>query len=176
MTISKTAMQNKNESIEKICYNWWAQLTSKNLGQMRADHARLRRADSVSAALIVDAVHSLNAKLSEEDCDLRQRPDRLALIALSLAHIKESGSETLAKRMGKTQSFSETRFTTIIRTTDPVELISLVRRALSVIGNAANVNRLSTDLFWWNDATRNRWCFDFYDVSNVSPNSKKQDS
>ncbi len=167
MTVSSNISIDR-KSIGTVCYRWWTRLTNKSIGHLRADHARLRRADGMSAALVVEAVHVLHSDLCQVGCDLRNKPDVLALVALSLAQVKESGTKTTAKMMGgNPPSISEIRFNTIIRTTEPADLIPLIRRALKVIGPFIDVNRLSTDLIWWNEATRARWCFDYYDSSTT---------
>ncbi|MCY4050196.1 MAG: type I-E CRISPR-associated protein Cse2/CasB [Gammaproteobacteria bacterium] len=170
MTISSNNFSTDKNSIGKVCYNWWTRLIDKNSGYMRADHAQLRRADSTSTALVVETVHILHKDLCQVGCDLRNKPDLLALIALSLAQVPESGPETVAKMMGgNPPSISGIRFNTIIRTTDPADLTPLIRRALRAIGSSVNVNQLSTDLIWWNEATRARWCFDYYGASSAIP-------
>ena len=173
MTLKETTNNRGDEDIGKVCYGWWAQLTDKKLGRMRADHARLRRADSVSVALTVYAVHRLYSELCRAGYDLKNRPDTLALIAMSLAQVQEASPETMASKMGGNPPIvSEVRFTNIIRTTDPDDLTSLIRRALRVIGQAVNVSRLSSDLMWWNETTRASWCFDYYGASNAIPKPK----
>lgn len=164
-----------SDDIGKICLSWWAKLTSVNNSAMRADLARLRRADGVLSGLAVSAMHDLNSSLYAAGHGLKNQPERLALIALLLAQVKTSTQDSAARRMGgNPPALSGIRFTALIRTTDPAVLIVPMRRALRVIGQGANVARLATDLYWWNDATRARWCFDYYGASAVAPEEKQE--
>lgn len=165
-----------SDELGQACWNWWHQLTAVNSGQNRADLARLRRADGAVTALMIAAVHDLNDRLKATGHDLRQQPDRLALIALSLAQIKIDARQTVARRMGqgKPPALSGIRFNALIRAREPQVLITPLRRALRVMAHKGNVARLSTDLYWWNDTTRARWCFDYYgaeapDTSEETP-------
>ena len=153
-----------SDELGQTCRNWWHQLTSVSTGQNRADLARLRRADGVVAVLMIAAVHDLNDRLKATRHDLRQQPDRLALIALSLAQIKTETRQTVARRMGQggPPALSGIRFNALIRAREPQTLITPLRRALRVTGHVGNVALLSTDLYWWSDTTRARWCFDYY--------------
>jgi CRISPR system Cascade subunit CasB len=61
------------------------------------------------------------------------------------------------------------RFQTLIRTEKPADLIRPLRRALIQIDQSANVAALARDLFYWGEATRNRWCFDYYGAAVTAP-------
>lgn len=154
-----------------ICLGWWRELTNKEIGRSRADLARLRRAHGPAEALAIRAVHRLNTRLAAAGHDLRQRPERLALIAMTLAQVKEPTAASLASRMGRGEpkALSEIRFTALIQTRDAEDLSTPLRRALMATGQAANVARLASDLYRWNDRTRAAWCFDYYGAPDAAP-------
>lgn len=158
-----------------ICLGWWRLITDRNIGRSRADLARLKRSGGVVDALAIKAVHDLNRKLAAAGHDMRHSPDRLALIALTLAQVKEHTGARLAQRMGhgEPKPLSEIRFDRLIRTHDPTELATQLRRALAVVGQEANVARLAQDLRWWCDATRASWCFDYYGASHAAPETEQ---
>ena len=158
-----------------ICLGWWRGLTDKNIGRSRADLAQLKRAGSAVDALAIQAVHDLNRRLATSGHDLRQNPDRLALIAMTLAQVTENTGVKLAQRMGQGEPkpLSEIRFDRLIRTHDTAELTTQLRRALAVVGHGANVTQLAQDLRWWTDATRATWCFDYYGVPHAAPETEQ---
>jgi len=159
-----------------ICMAWWRGLTDPSIGRSRADLARLRRAGGAVDALAIRAVHDLNRKLAAAGHDMRSAPDKLALIAQVLAQVKEHTGQRLAQRMGQgdPKPLSEIRFDRLIRTRDPAELATQLRRALAVVGQGANVARLAQDLRWWTDATRASWCFDYYGASQAAPDAEQK--
>jgi hypothetical protein len=77
----------KTPELSAICTGWWAELTNKDIGRSRAEWAQLRRAASLMDALMIPAVHRLHKRLAEADHDLQRQPDRLALVAMSLAQV-----------------------------------------------------------------------------------------
>lgn len=160
-----------SDDIGKICFGWWTGLTAVNKGHMRADLARLKRVGTVAEALAVSASHDLNKRLHVAGYGLQSRPDRLALIALTLAQVKDNAAQPAARKMGQgdPKALSGIRFNALIRATDPADLVAPLRRALRSVGQGANVARLATDLYWWNDAIRARWCFDYYGAHDAAP-------
>ena len=122
-------------SIGAICARWWHQELGGDDGPARTTRARLRRCTTASEALTVDAVHDLNSRLRERG--FRPDADRLALVAIALAHVAETGELRLATEFGRRagrdhpRALSEQRFQALIRTTRPADLIAPLRRAMS---------------------------------------------
>ena len=98
---------------------------------------------------------------------LRHRPDTLALIAMVLARVKEDAGGRLASSFGRMvdadrRLLSELRFQSIVRAREARILARLLRRALPLVQERAEVAPLAQDLFRWTDDTRARWCFEYY--------------
>ncbi len=158
--------------VGNICYRWWQRSLSSETGRGRAARARLRNAASpVEAALIEETFELYNELRKAQD----RKPDAetLALIAISLARIKKDTEQKAAERFGRkngdTRRLSELRFQRLVRTPDPAELIAPLRRALAVIDNCANIRALARDLYYWNEDTRIRWCFQYYAPGSEAP-------
>lgn len=162
-----------SEDFGTICFGWWRVLTDKNIGRSRSELARLKRAEGEVDTLAIRAVHDLNRQLSAAGHDLRRWPERLVLVASTLAQVKEHTGERLAQRMGAgdPKALSEIRFDRLIRTHNPADLATQLRRGLAVVEQRANVARLARDLRFWGDATRAAWCFDYYGASQAAPES-----
>lgn len=166
------------DSPGEICKGWWNNCIAAETGGARRARAELRRAAGVTDALGVSATHELNRRLVRAGHDLRQRrdgPDRLALIAVSLAHVREDLGAAVAQRFGAgdPKALSSLRFNALIRAKEPRRLMRPLVRALQVAKGSANVRRLASDLFWWNDKTRANWCFDYHGAAHAKPTSEE---
>lgn len=159
-----------SEDVNSICQSWWAREINAEAGPARKTRAELRRASSPLAALGVSAVHRLNAGLAAGGFDLHHDPTRLALIAVALAHVKETG-QNAARTFGggDPPTLNPIRFNTMIRAIAPDALWRPLIRALAVINGKAAPGALGADIFYWNEPTRTRWCFDYYGETGADP-------
>ena len=156
-----------------IAAAWWHRTFSDD-ATGRASRARLRRCLTPVDAVAIEAVHALNMHLRETG--YRPRADRLALVAITLAHVPEDGPRRLAEILGHRPSkeapraLSELRWQALIRMTRPLELIAPLRRAMAVVRHAPlHVGALAGDLYRWNDATRTQWCFQYFGAGSAAP-------
>ncbi len=160
--------------IGTICKSWWSHTIAADTSNARRVKAELHRAKTPLVALGIAEVHNLHHMLKDAGHDLRYQktgPDKLALIAVTLAHIKENSNESLAKLFGAgdPKQLSEMRFNTLIRSYTSRDLMRPLIRGLAVVGGVANVQMLAEDLYFWNNQTRTNWCFDYYDASDAKP-------
>lgn len=72
----------------------------------------------------------------------------------------------MAARMGDGDG-SALRFERMVRATDD-ELPDQVLRVLPMIESTCDVGWLGRDMLDWNDKTRARWCFQYFDDRNES--------
>lgn len=154
---------NDHSDIGQLAFRWWQRELRDN-GPGRMARAQLRRCTTPVEALSLPVTHALHADL---DGALRGRADTLALIAVALANVRDYVGSGAAQLMGET--VSAMRFQALIRTKEPAELIDPLRRVLNQIDNKANVGRLAGDLYFWNDRTRNSWCFEYYGAATADP-------
>lgn len=149
-------------TVGKAAHRWWA-AALRDDGSGRLARAKLRHCETPTQALAIEATHELHAALGGR---LEHRADTLALIAIALANVRTFSPQSAAERMG--DSLTALRFQTLIRSETALILIRPLRRALVQIDQTANVNRLASDLFYWGEETRNRWCFAYYGAT-LSP-------
>ena len=171
----------EEQSIGATCMSWWRGSIAGEAGAARRSRSQLRRASGVTPALCLSATHDLNRRLIAAGHDLRRRQDgpaRLALIAVALAHITDDRTESTAKRFGSgdPKALSGIRFDALIRAKEPGQLLRPLVRSLQVIGSTANVAKLATDLYWWNDKVRTDWCFDYHGAADAKPTSSEKES
>lgn len=169
---------NTRQSPGNACKEWWKTSIAGHTGTARRTRAQLRRADSVTAALAVDATHQLHARLLGAGHDLRKRsdgPDRLALIAVVLAHMTSDLPNTVAQQFGDgdPRLLSALRFEGLIRTKNPRDLIRPLVRALRITDGGANILKLASDLYWWGDTTRTNWCFEYHGATGAKPSTRE---
>lgn len=162
-------------TVAGICARWWASEISAPHGLARRNKAQLRRADGPLAAIGVQAVHRLNAALTDAGFALKQDPDRLALIAVALAHVKAGRGPRAAQAFGQGDpaKLGSIRFNAIIRAQTPRLLWKPLLRALAVIDGQADAGALASDLFYWSDKTRTQWCFDYYGAPQAAPHTEE---
>ncbi|WP_418594421.1 type I-E CRISPR-associated protein Cse2/CasB [Ponticoccus sp. (in: a-proteobacteria)] len=141
----------------QVILAWWSsELGARATGSQKGLSARLSRGDDVSV-LCQLPVHALAGRLG-----LRDGP-RIARLARSLANIREHVPANLPKRLGvgDPKALSPLRFERLIQSGED-DLETAIRRALPMVGHAANVAHLGESLLFWNDKMRTRWCFDYY--------------
>ncbi len=167
------------QSVGAICMSWWAAVIAAETGSARRSRAELRRADSTTAALGLSATHELNRRLRDAGHDLRRRrdgPERLAVIAVTLAHVaRHTPNDSAARRFGSgdPRTLSGIRFEALIRSETPGQLMRPLARSLRLVEGAVNVAKLAADLYWWNDQVRTDWCFDYHGAARAKPTSEK---
>ncbi|MDE2691177.1 MAG: type I-E CRISPR-associated protein Cse2/CasB [Acidobacteriota bacterium] len=159
--------------------SWWRTGIVGEGGPAKQSRARLRRAAGVAAALCLPATHDLNRRLIDGGHDLRRRrdgPDRLALIAVALAHVADHRTASAAQRFGsgEPKALSGIRFDALIRAKEPGQLLRPLVRSLQLVDGSVNVAKLATDLYWWNDKVRTDWCFDYHGAADAKPTSAKE--
>ena len=171
-----------------VCSSWWHRTFGNDDGVARMTRARLRRCGTPLEALTVDAVHDLNAQLKE--AGYRPKADQLALVSIALVHVaihvtedvKAKPKLMLAEVFGKDRAqgkskdalptLSALRFQILMRTTDRAALITPLRRAMAIVRHVpvnVHVHALATDLYYWSEEVRRKWCFQYFGASNATP-------
>ena len=170
-----------NGSLGAVCAHWWHQTLGGDDGSAREARARLRRCTTASESLTIDAVHDLNARLRAKG--FRPDADRLALIAIALAHVAEAGDLGLARAFGRREgkdrprALSEQRFQAVIRTNRHAELIAPLRRAMAIVRRAGiALAPLADDLYFWSESTRTKWCFQYFGAADAAPEEISEES
>ena len=171
---------NNQKSVELLCLEWWRRTFGQDTGVARMIRAQLRRCSSPVEVLTIESVHDLNRIL--RDYGHQPSPDQLALIATVLADVenneerKEREACKIATLFGRKtpkdgpRALSALRFQRIIHTRDRAQLITPLRRAMAIIRkNPINVIALARDLYYWNERTRNSWCFQYFGAEKTEP-------
>jgi len=155
--------------------DWSPDASIRHGGRERAAFARLRRARDPIDALAEPATLDLLRRLTGAN------PDRVATLALVLAHVRASTAQPIAKAIGrrsiddKDALVSEGRFRRLLQSDDD-ELADAMRRIVRFSKGQANVRDLSASVLYWGDGVRKRWIFDYYAVSARGPNEPEQKS
>ena len=153
-----------------IAAEWWRDLVSEELGgraprgTRRAALARLRRAATPIEVMQEPEALWLIRRLSRD-------PDRAAMLAGILAHVRESDDPKVARAIGRESLgedkalMSEARFRRLLQTPGN-ELMEPLRRLIRLTKGKANVHDLSSSVLYWGDRVKKRWIFDYYGVSD----------
>lgn len=137
---------------------WWRSLETD-----RGERAALRRAASLTEVMLCPSFHRLLNSLRQAGCGVAQhRYPKLAAIAGLAARVKAEISEPLAARMGapknegKKAAVSELRMRRILACDDVEELYTLLRRALSLLDDQANLQDLAATVWRWSPMDEKR--------------------
>lgn len=161
--MTKTKKQSNTEIIEAL-RQWWQELEEN-----RGDRAALRRCSTLTEVMFVPAYHRLYLMLAS-----RGRGDRVGVAAIAgLASLvrKDISSATLPRQMaqskqgGSTARVSGLRFRRLLKYQTREELYPALARTVRSLGGEVNLADLGESIYWWNDRTRQRWAFDYYDAA-----------
>jgi CRISPR system Cascade subunit CasB len=151
--------EEKNPGV--IAFGWWAAHVEPRDREpaARAVVARLRHADTLEV-LCEPAVHQLARSLQVTEWTA----EKFVRLVRVLAEIRENDPNPLARRLGgEDPVLSRSRFENLMRS-DNDELKPLLRRAIEMADRRCNVAALARDLWFWNEQTRIRWCFQYFGV------------
>lgn len=166
---------NDDRQLAKVMAEWWHKHINAETGSARAANATLRRAVTAPEALAHPATHLLIHALAAQGWTTTERTvERVASVALVLPHIKASSTNSAARLFGQGEHppLSQARFRKIVTAPAGVELATLLRRALPLIGGKAQVGGLGEDLLYWNDRRRNRWCLEYFNTYDLGKPQK----
>ena len=151
----------KKDSAEfRELIKWWDALDKD-----RGERARLRRCHTLAELAFSPAYHRLRQVLERYG---KVDYDGLALVAGLCVRVKTStDSGSIAEQMatGKPDGsarVSGLRFRRLLKVKEREELFTAMTRIIALLGDAANVQSLAQNAYWWNDETRKRWAFDYY--------------
>lgn len=143
---------------------WWQALDDN-----RGDRAALRRASSIEQVMFNPGFHRLWRKLRDTRWS---RSERVALIAALAARAKDHDPRRpFAAQLGSPPSARERaalsglRFRRLLQVNEPDELLQACSRAIAICDGRINLTGLAESVYWWNDAVRKQWAFDYYDAN-----------
>lgn len=162
--------QSSITSAASVSLGWWSACIAADNGAARRCRAQLRRASSPSDALANEVTHELHRRLVTAGLHGGSTSDsyaiKLAAMATTMAAVKENAKQGLAVHFGiihgERRVLSELRFQKLLGAGDHWKLSVALRRSMPIVKSRANVAQLGSDLFFWNDDVRNRWCFQYF--------------
>lgn len=157
------------QSGASIAYEWWRGLNPEGpprSGPRRAALARMRRAATPIEVMQEPEALRLIVRLP-------RNPDRVAMLAGILAHVRESDDRRIARAVGRTtldddQSalLSESRFRRLLQTPDTA-LMEPMRRLARMTSGKLNVHDLASTVLYWGESVKRRWIFEYYGVADI---------
>lgn len=159
-------MTDRPEKSVNVIYNWW-----ETLVENRGECARLRRAGSLTEAMLEPATLNLARKLGVKIEALED----IALLAAILADVRQNDNMmSVARMLGMPEGqpcCSFLRLRRLIEAPKGESQLTAFRRALALLGHKANVRDLSRSLLDWNNPSyssrrRQQWLYDYYHTDN----------
>jgi len=150
---------------------WWQALEHD-----KGERAVLRRAGSLTEVMLSPAFHRLLRELRQAGCGIAgARYPKLAAIAGLAARVKAESSGSLANRMGQPKAggnapvVAELRMRNLLACDDLETLYTLLRRALALLENRANLADLAAIVWHWSpmdekraNDPRRQMAYDYY--------------
>lgn len=165
MTNTQSYLDFKDPKVKAALSTWW-----EGLDAARGDRAMLRRCHSPTEVAFMPTYHRLRLSLERFG---HVDPDRLALVAGVLSHLKENTrtkstitfAQQLAtpKKDGDHAAMSGLRFRRLLQVENPDDLYQAMIRAVRLLGGAADIDTLANGVYWWNEMTKKSWAFDYYE-------------
>lgn len=163
----------------KLLGDWWHRLE-----QDKGERAALRRAASLTEVILSPSYMRLLRSLRGSDYRISNHNlplSKIAAIAGLAARVKPPQIEThLAKHMGTpkpggtTPAFSELRLRRILACDDIEELYTLLRRALALLDDKANLADLAAIIWNWSPLDekrpydpRRQLAYDYYEAAPI---------
>jgi len=151
-----------------LLLTWW-----QGLRDEPGDRAILRRAASPVDVVFCPAFHRLIGRLRTEGYPLGNDGSAgVAVVAGLAAHVREhAAGSSLARQMagpravGSGARVSGLRFRRLLAVSDRAELYPLLIRVVRLLDGRVDVPDLARSAFWWNQRTRKRWAYDYYDAT-----------
>lgn len=155
-------------------FEWWQTLTEQDGHRsgpnLRGDRADLRRARQAADVYANPSFHALLRRLGPS----ASADDRLARSAAVLAAIlarvdrhQDGGFARQAATGDDGPKLSELRFRRLLQKETAEDLQSDLSRAVQVLDKAADVRDLARSILRWNDETRRRWAFDYFQFAKL---------
>ena len=160
--------------------DWW-----KRLEHDKGERAALRRASSLTEVMLSPAYMRLLRTLRGSDYAISNHNlplAKIAAIAGLAARIKAPTHVGLAASMGtpkpggSSPAFSELRLRRILACDDIEELYTLLRRALALLGDQANLTDLAATIWNWSPLDekrpydpRRQLAYDYYATAPIKP-------
>jgi len=151
----------ESDPVRGKIHSWW-----EGLSDNRGDSAELRRCHNLTEVFFCPAFHRLYQSLLPHGM---VRREALALIAVTLAHVKEDISNvTFAQQMGEsriglTPSVSEARFRKLIRCESYTDLFLPVTRIIRMLNGTVNIDDVVKKLYFWNEKSRKEMTFEYFE-------------
>ncbi len=171
----------------QVAFAWWQALNgqgetgeeSRNGGDAAA-RARLRRAASPLQALAEARAVQLAQMLGMNERTPPLQLQFAGALAAVLAHVRNNVSDPematlLGPRKGQeSAAMSDLRFRRLLAARTPIDLMRQMRAAVQLLRGEANVADISHAMLRWNDDTRVRWTYAYWQAAFASPSSGEE--
>ena len=161
------AEKNKNLSVRRITFDWWRDHCQSDAqagyGNARKFRAACRRLRSPLQAYTLGETVALHRALAKAGYGEEEHPTiRVGMISALLGQFGNLNEAPVAAKMGgNPPAVTPLRFQTLIRS-DRAALMAPLRRALTQIKFECDPTSLASDVYYWGDDVKARWCLQYY--------------
>lgn len=149
---------------------WW-----RGLAEQKGERAELRRCHALVQVVFVPSYHALLSKMTQVGYFDKER---LAMIAGVAAHVRiDNPSARMAAQLSKQDNgapkLSPLRFRRILAITENEELYEAMIRLVQYLKGTVNLCDMAQSIYWWNDNTKKRWAYEYYNDISSKKNEPK---
>ena len=163
METSHDTQEEKRKLFNATVTEWWREMQQDGQPNRRGELAELRRCKTLAEVLLAPRFQVLRWKLHKAGYGYAPS---IAAVAGILARVKQTTDLTFPAWLagGGEPRLSELRFRRLIGYKTLDEAFPALVRVLAVADNTAPIASLANDIYHWNDQTRQRWTFAYYDA------------
>ena len=172
--VSNTPVAPRRDAWADAAFEWWQTLTEqdgKRSGpNLRGDRAELRRAREAADVYANPSFHALLRRLGANATADDRLARAAAVLAAILARVERHQDGGFARQAAAGEdgpNLSELRFRRLLQKQTAEELQGDLGRALHVLDKTADVRDLARSILRWNDETRRRWAFDYFQYAKL---------
>ncbi len=157
--------QSQSELRKEAVRRWWNDLADKHPGE----RAALRRCGTLTEIVFIPAYHRLYAVLAplgwRDELGVAAIAGLASLVRQDLPAASVAQQMAQAKPGSTNARISGLRFRRLLKHRSHEELFPALGRIVRSLDGRINLGDLAESAYWWNDRTRRRWAFDYYDTA-----------
>ncbi len=153
-----------NDRARQVLIEWW-----QTLDRNRGDRAVLRRCRNPFEVALTPSYHRLRNTLSTLG---GVNDEALSVVVGIVSHVKaDDDTADFPSQMaspitiGGKSRVSDLRFRRLLQINNRGDLYSALIRTVRLLGGTVNLASIANAVYWWNEATRKKWAFAYYEAA-----------
>ncbi|TAN82755.1 MAG: type I-E CRISPR-associated protein Cse2/CasB [Gallionella sp.] len=173
MDTTPDARKEQRKSFDAAVFAWWGEMQpaaeQEGKPNRRGELAELKRCKTLEELLLNPRFQALRRALQQTGFGGEAKYPAMAAIAGVLARVKQTTDVSFPAWLAQAKTngdprLGELRFRRLMSCKSLPEAFPALIRILPLADHTAPVAALAHDIYYWNDKTRQRWTFAYYDT------------